>query len=185
MSTLIVLGGLPATGKSTIADAVARRTGAVYLRVDRIEQAVVEWTSLDHPVGPVGYAIAHELAREQLVLGLDVIVECVNPVAATRDPWVQTAAGVGAWIVEVELRCSDRAEHARRAAARASDVAGLVKPTWSQIAGREYEPWSRPRLEIDTSTTSVTDATQLVLDQLASTTNRRDQPRSSDSDASP
>jgi predicted kinase len=29
VSTLIVLGGLPATGKSTIADAVARRTGAV------------------------------------------------------------------------------------------------------------------------------------------------------------
>ena len=133
MSTLIVLGGLPATGKSTIASAVARRTGAVYLRVDRIEQAVVEWTALDHPVGPVGYAIAHEIAREQLMLGLDVIVECVNPAAATRDPWLDTAAGAGASIVEVELRCSDRAEHERRVATRASDVAGLVKPTWSQI----------------------------------------------------
>jgi len=185
VSTLIVLGGLPATGKSTIATAVARRAGAVYLRVDRIEQAVVEWTALDHPVGPVGYAIAHELAREQLMLGLDVIVECVNPAAATRDPWVQTAAAAGVSIVEVELRCSDRSEHERRVATRVSDVAGLVKPTWSQIGGRDYEPWTRPRLEIDTSTTSVADAVQLVLDQLVSKTNSRDQPRSSDSAASP
>ena len=185
MTTLIVLGGLPATGKSTIASAVALRTGAVYLRVDRIEQAVVEWTSLDHPVGPVGYAIAHELAREQLILGLDVIVECVNPAAATRDPWLDTAAGAGASIVEIELRCSDRLEHERRVATRASDVPGLAKPTWSQIRGRDYEPWSRPRLEIDTATTSVAVALQLVLDQLASTTNPRDQPRSSDSAASP
>lgn len=185
MTTLIVVGGLPATGKSTIAFAVARRTGAVYLRVDRIEQAVVEWTSLDHPVGPVGYAIAHELAREQLTLGLDVIVECVNPAAATRDPWLDTAAGAGASILEVELRCSDRAEHERRVATRTSDVAGLVKPTWSQIGGRDYEPWSRPRLEIDTATASVADAVQVVLARLSAQTNPRDQPRSRDSAASP
>lgn len=169
MSTLIVLGGLPATGKSTIGVAVARRTGAVHLRVDLIEQAVTEWTSLDHPVGPVGYAIAHELAREQLMLGLDVIVECVNPVAATRDPWLDTAAGAGASILEVELRCSDRAEHERRVATRTTDVAGLVKPTWSQIRDRDYEPWSRPLLEIDTATTSVAEAVQLVLAQLPAT----------------
>ena len=169
MSTLIVLGGLPATGKSTIGVAVARRTGAVHLRVDLIEQAVTEWTSLDHPVGPVGYAIAHELAREQLMLGLDVIVECVNPVAATRDPWLDTAAGAGASILEVELRCSDRAEHERRVATRTTDVAGLVKPTWSQIRDRDYEPWSRPPLEIDTATTSVAEAVQLVLAQLPAT----------------
>lgn len=169
MSTLIVVGGLPATGKSTIAGAVARRTGAVYLRVDRIEQAVVDWTSLAHPVGPVGYAIAHQLAGEQLSLGLDVIVECVNPVAATRDPWLDTAAGAGASILEVELRCSDRAEHERRVATRTTDVAGLVKPTWSQIRDRDYEPWSRPLLEIDTATTSVAEAVQLVLAQLPAT----------------
>ena len=169
MSTLIVLGGLPATGKSTIGVAVARRTGAVHLRVDLIEQAVTEWTSLDHPVGPVGYAIVHELAREQLMLGLDVIVECVNPVAATRDPWLDTAAGAGASILEVELRCSDRTEHERRVATRTTDVVGLVKPTWSQIGGRSYEPWSRPRLEIDTATTSVAEAVQLFLARLPAT----------------
>ncbi len=84
---LVLIGGLPGTGKSTIAAALAKATATPYLRVDRIEQAVVAWTALSHPVGPVGYAVAHQLALEQLELGLDVIVECVNPVALTRDAW--------------------------------------------------------------------------------------------------
>jgi predicted kinase len=78
---LVVVGGLPATGKSTIATVLAKRTKTPYLRVDRIEHAIVSWSALSHPLGPVGYAVAHELALEQLRLGLDVIVECVNPLA--------------------------------------------------------------------------------------------------------
>jgi predicted kinase len=37
---LVVLGGLPATGKSTIASILAEQTKAPYLRVDRIEQSM-------------------------------------------------------------------------------------------------------------------------------------------------
>ena len=35
---LIVVGGLPVTGKSTVASALVRQTGFTYLRVDRIER---------------------------------------------------------------------------------------------------------------------------------------------------
>lgn len=38
---LVVIGGLPATGKSTIAAALAADATTPYLRVDRIEQAIV------------------------------------------------------------------------------------------------------------------------------------------------
>src|SRR5919202_3628967 len=88
---LVVVGGLPASGKSTIGECVARLVRAPYLRVDRIEQAIVDYSPLEHPVGAAGYAVAYSLAREQLTLGLDVVVECVNPVAVTRDAWVATA----------------------------------------------------------------------------------------------
>lgn len=45
---LIVIGGLPATGKTTLARLLASRTGAVHLRVDTIEQAVVrsDWPGI-------------------------------------------------------------------------------------------------------------------------------------------
>jgi predicted kinase len=149
---LVVVGGLPGTGKSTISAALASATATPYLRVDHIEQAVVAWTSLSHPVGPVGYAVTHAIAREQLELGLDVIVECVNPIALTRDAWPGTAAAASAAVVEVEVVCSDEAEHRRRVESRESDVVGLVKPTWAQVVEREYEPWKRPTLVIDTAT---------------------------------
>jgi predicted kinase len=151
---LVVVGGLPATGKSTIAEHLARLVQAPYLRVDRIEQAIVAYSSLEHPIGPAGYAVAYALASEQLTLGLDVIVECVNPMALTRDSWVATATGVGAAIVEVEVICSDPVEHRRRVLTRGTDVDGLVKPTWDDVVGREYEPWSRSHLIIDSAETA-------------------------------
>jgi predicted kinase len=119
---LVVVGGLPATGKSTIARIVAEQTKTPYLRVDRIEQAIVVWSSMTHPLGPAGYAVAYELAREQLQLGLDIIVECVNPISLTRDSWVRTAVEAGAAILEIEVVCSDESEHRHRVETRMSDV---------------------------------------------------------------
>lgn len=148
---LVVVGGLPATGKSTVASALAKEMKAPYLRVDRIEQAIVMWSPLAHPVGPVGYAVAHELAAEQLALGLDVIVECVNPIALTRDGWAETGRAAGAAVVEVELICSNTVEHQHRVETRISDVEGLTKPAWPDVLARVYEPWDRAHLALDTA----------------------------------
>jgi predicted kinase len=155
---LVVVGGLPGTGKSTIAAALAAKTATPYFRLDRIEQTMVAWSSLTHPVGPVGYAIAHQLALEQLQLGLDAIVECVNPIAETRDAWPVIATAAGAALLEVEVVCSDTVEHRRRVENRSTDVAGLVKPTWDEVVGREYEPWGRTHVRIDSATTSAAEA---------------------------
>lgn len=165
---LVVVGGRPATGKSTIATALARRTSTPYLRVDRIEQAIVAWSALSHPLGPVGYAVAHVLAREQLELGLDVIVECVNPTALTRDAWLGTAEAAGAVLVEVEVICSNEDEHRRRAETRGSDVEGLAKPAWAAIVDREYEPWLREPLVLDSLIISPDSAAQRIASRVAS-----------------
>ena len=164
---------MPAAGKSTIAWALAIEAAAPYLRVDRIEQAIVAWSTLAHPVGPVGYAVAHQLALEQLQLGLDVIVECVNPVAFTRDAWRGTAATAAAALVEVEVICSDQAEHRRRVETRASDVDGLVKPSWAEVVDREYEPWSRTPVRVDSSTISVPRAVQRIAAEMKAVRGRR------------
>ena len=50
---LIILGGLPGTGKTTIARELARQLGAEHLRIDSIEQAIresgIRVVSLDAP----------------------------------------------------------------------------------------------------------------------------------------
>ncbi|MBE8477248.1 AAA family ATPase [Streptomyces justiciae] len=148
---LIVVGGLPASGKTTLSRLLAARIGAVHLRIDTIEQAVVRSGLAAHPVGPVGYVVGYALAEEHLRQGLTVVAESVNPLAVTRDAWRDAALRAGAEVVEVEVRCSDRAEHRRRVATRSVDVPGLPLPGWEEIVGREYEPWERARVVVDTA----------------------------------
>jgi len=164
--TLIVLGGLPATGKSTIAAELVRRTGFPYLRVDTIEQTIVRTTPLRQPLGVIGYAIAQTLAAEQLRHNVSVIVECVNPLAVTRDAWRDVALTAGARLVEVELVCTDQDVHRRRVETREVDIPDLVNPTWEEIIGREYAPWDRAHLVIDTATHSASEAADLIAAEL-------------------
>lgn len=160
---LVITAGLPGTGKSSICRAVARQTGAVHLRIDTIEQAVVDSGLARHPVGSVGYFVGYALARDHLELGLTVLVDCVNPLRMTRDAWCRVATDCHAPALEVEVMCSDVVEHRRRSESRPEDIPGLVWPTWQEITAREYEPWSRDRLAIDTATMSVTEAARRLI----------------------
>ena len=160
---LVVVGGLPATGKSTVASALARQAGFTFVRVDRIEQAIIDSTGLRQPLGPAGYTVAYGVAAEQLGHGVSVVAECVNPLGVTRDAWRDVAAGHGARLVEVELVCTDRAQHRERVRTREVDISGLRLPDWEQITSREYEPWNRAHLVIDTATRTPAEAVAAIL----------------------
>jgi predicted kinase len=148
---LIVLSGLPAVGKSSIARGLAQRLRAVHLRIDTIEQTLRATDVLKGDVGRAGYAVAYALAEENLRLGAIVIADAVNGLALVRDAWraVATRASVG--VLEVEIICSDIAEHERRATERTADIAGLRLPTWPEIRARRYDKWDHSTLVIDTA----------------------------------
>ena len=101
-----------------VASALVRQTGFAYVRVDRIEQAMVASAALRPPLGPVGYMVAYEVAAEQLRHGVSVVAECENPLGVTRDAWRAVAAGDGARLLEVELICTDQAAHRERVRSR-------------------------------------------------------------------
>ncbi|MEU3982897.1 AAA family ATPase [Streptomyces sp. NPDC026672] len=165
---LIVMGDLPGTGKTTLARLLAARIGAVHPRVDTIEQAIVSSGMARHPVGPMGYAVGYALAEEHLRQGLTVIAESVNPLRVTRDAWRDTAVGTSARVIEVEVVCSDPAEHRRRVTSRSTDIPGLPLPDWQQVVDREYEPWDRARVVVDTAGQSPHQSLSLLLRGLAS-----------------
>ena len=92
-----------------------------------------------------------------------MVAECVNPLGVTRDAWRDIAAGHGARLVEVELVCTDQAAHRERARTREVDIPGLRLPDWEQITSREYEPWDRGHLVIDTATRTPAEAVAAIL----------------------
>ncbi len=157
---LIVFGGLPGVGKTTIARAISRALKAVYVRVDSIEQAL---RAEGAKVWTEGYAAAYAVAGDNLALGRVVLADCVNPLSATRDAWVAVAAKAGARLVEVELLCTDVREHRRRVEARMADIPGHVVPDWDSVLAHEYEPWGRPRVVMDTAGRIEADVVREVL----------------------
>ena len=122
---LIVLSGLPGSGKSTLARGLAIATGAMWLRIDSIEQAIRDAGT---EVSEEGYRVGYALAADNLRLGRDVIADCVNGWMLTRDAWSDTGRAAGATVTEVEIVCSDPGEHRRRVATRGSDIPGHVPP---------------------------------------------------------
>ena len=148
---LIVLGGLPGTGKTTIARALAQRLQAVHVRVDTIEQALRSCDVLKADVGPAGYLIGYGVAEDNLRIGKIVVADSVNPLPVTRDAWLAVAERASAKAVEVEVICSDEAEHRSRVETRTADISGHKLPSWQDVVDRDYERWERSHIVVDTA----------------------------------
>ena len=122
---LIIFSGLPGSGKSTIAQALAKQLSAFYLRID---QAILKAEEGDREMGPAGYFVAYSLARENLLLGATVITDSVNPLALIRDAYREIALSARTGFLEIEIICSDKIEHRKRVETRVSEVEGLTLP---------------------------------------------------------
>lgn len=139
---VIVVGGLPGTGKTTLSRALVPELRAAYLRVDVVE------TPLERAgvsVGPLGYEIVRDVARSNVRLGVSVVVDLVNPLPITRRIWRDLAAETGADLVVLECYLPDPDEHRRRVQQRRPDIEGHIVPTWDDVVSREYAPWDADR----------------------------------------
>lgn len=155
---LISLSGLPGTGKSTVATVVAKDLGAVYLRIDSIEQPM---RRAGFPVDGVGYEVAQSVALDNLVLGRTVIADCVNPWPLTRVAWRDLGQRARVPVLEIEFLCSDAAEHRRRVEAR--HMTDPRWPSWQDVLARDYRPWQREHVVIDTAINTIEKAAAMLV----------------------
>jgi predicted kinase len=164
---LIILGGLPGSGKTTIARELARQIGAMHVRIDSIEQAIRDSGALSQTVNDAGYRVGYAVAEDNLRVGRTVIADSVNPLALTRDAWVAVAIRAHVREIEIEVTCSDAKEHRERVETRTIDLSGLRPPTWQEVVTRDYESWNRERMVIDTAGQSVEENVKVLVAALS------------------
>lgn len=162
--TLYIFAGLPASGKTTLAERLAAEIGALFLRIDTVEQGLRDLCSFD--VQGEGYRLSYRIAKDNLLLGHDVVADSCNPLRMTRDEWQEVAVEAGAEHQNIEVICSDKAQHKQRAATRSCSITNLALPTWSQIENREYHQWHVPRHVIDTAGKEVEESVAELLEVL-------------------
>jgi predicted kinase len=167
MATLVAMAGLPASGKSSIARELARQMGALWLRIDSMDQAI--WASGTAPrdLQDWTYRAAQAIALDNLRLGRDVVGDCVNDSREAREGWTRIGQRSGAKVLWVEVLCDDPKEHRLRVETRTSDIPGLALPDWEAVTKRRYDPWEWDRLTIDTARQSLESCVDIVLAALA------------------
>jgi predicted kinase len=151
---LVVTAGLPAAGKSTIAEVVGNRLGMPVLSVDPIEAAILSaGIEAQQPTGLAAYLVAETMAEGVLAGGRGVVIDAVNAVEPAREQWVKLAARQNAVLRFIELVCSDPEIHRERLHARAGrhavDSSYAVEQSLEEWEPFQGESAAVPRVTLD------------------------------------
>ena len=161
---IIVVSGLPGSGKSTVAEEIAERLQFPIFSVDPIESAILQsGIKRSFETGLAAYLIAETLADEQLSLGMSVIVDAVNSAKEARDTWRRLSERHGAGLVIIEC-VLDRDLHRKRIESRVRNLTGIPEVTWDAVENRrnEYLEWEEERLVLDTSNAKETNTSKAL-----------------------
>lgn len=152
-STIVVMSGLPGSGKSTVAEGIASNLAFSILSVDPIEAAMWRSGISQDATGIAAYSVAATLAEENLRLGNSVIIDAVNPVEEARKPWRDIALRCKAAISVIHCKCDNVSTHRHRIESRVRGIPGMPEVTWERVLEREaeFEAWVDAHLSLDTS----------------------------------
>lgn len=152
---LIVFTGLPGTGKSTLAEAVARKLKIPVMAKDWLEATLrrCELRPADETksLGYAGYELLTTLAERQLTVGQSVILDSVASIRYVREQWRELAEKYNAEWRVIECVWSDAARHRLYLEQRRRNIPGWHELVWSDVERVKtyYVLWDEERLVLD------------------------------------
>jgi predicted kinase len=149
---LIVLTGLPGTGKTEVAEWLAASLGVPVFAKDWLEASVLEsGVVAREQLGMIGYALLSTLARRQLALGQSAVLDSVASTSSIRTTWRTLAQEFDACWLVIECTCSDSEIHKQRLAQRQRGIPGWAELEWSEVerVQSHFAPWNEERLILD------------------------------------
>lgn len=145
---LILVAGLPASGKTTLANAIAASLGAVRINSDALREKLNLRGQYDEASKQKVYDAMLTLAEEALLAGSNLVVDSTFYKEDLRRPWKNLADKVNADSMFVEVTVSDEDARNRLQVPRADSEA-----TWEVYTAlkERWEPIEEPHLKLDAS----------------------------------
>ncbi len=158
---LIVFAGLPGTGKSSLARAVARELRAVYLDKDTIKDCTLvlardmKLAQGEDLAGPLSYELLVDLARDNLSVGLSVVLDSPAGYRTFREKVSRLAQTTRIELKLVECICTDEGVLRDRVESRGRELPPYRAQDWDtyQSNRARFEGLTERRLVVDTAET--------------------------------
>lgn len=151
---VVVVTGLPGTGKSTLAEQLAVDTGTPCFAGDWLLGSIAPsgvLTSVPRATVTALYrGLLYTLLTRQLRLGQSAIVDGVLDDPTARS-WEHDVAALGGRLSVVVCHCRDEAVHRSRLEGRVRGIPGWHEIDWAHVERmrEEYPPLTVPHLGVD------------------------------------
>lgn len=149
---VIVLRGVPGTGKTALAETIGQRLAIPVFALDWVLGVLRPFDVLTRDnSAAIGYGMIEMLAERQLRLGQSAILDTPAHTVEVVEGWQACAARYQATLYVVETVCSDVALHRQRVEGRRRSIPGWHEITWEHVERmrERLEPWSGKHLRVD------------------------------------
>jgi predicted kinase len=146
---IIIIGGIPGTGKTTLAELLSNELGVSLFNKDKLEAAIIRrGLAKKNTLNGVGYELLAELAEGEINQGRSVILDCIASATRVQEFWSNITSQD---IKYIECICSSISLHKERIENRELNIQGWYEITWSDIQSikETYQPFSENRLILD------------------------------------